>query len=666
LLGPSGAGKTKNLQAISNLCRNGIIHASYDFNQKNSDCAEPTRDVLLKLSTDLSSEWPVRGTPQFIRYTLALIATNIVDIQLPNDIREKIEKAVKEFAANKFPKGVDEKIKPFIDLAISTAIVPPQIRPLIKPLTEVIWQPAIRLLAQRRVQAALDWHSEYPDAQGAAPYDALVRLWSLAKSEPEVATKWFVAAFLADVRESYSRTLDADRFVTDCPCIEATDRHHTHNWILLLDNVEHQNGQRFLDDLDNARADHLRGHPDERDPLIVVATSGRWVGSWTNAWCPPWIIPEQDDRHRLAVTRCKDAGYIQWARNNEASPANAPKYYPVLLDNLDASDVASELTDRPGSELCKNVLCVTGGLPSAVKAVARAMNSHQLERTAQDISALSHGPIENEQFSFARTTLKNLDLNEKLHDIGLDDIISAAPHLTAPWLVSTTQFPYLGQILEELRVDLWGTAISHKIARAGHAEIHPWLGRLLLLELRARQVRCDDYLSQFMKFKEGLVDAGSDAMYLNYCDLALGKVEIVAEHMAEEFDSESHASWIRKLVLITRAPHNMSLDQDIILLRNQIMEQHTPFDRHDEETHDRKQTIFILVTRLLVTSWLYGNPLGVPNETLRQEVNHHLESLARLSKRVDPGPLYNALDLLAPLPHPHGADSLRVRKTTIG
>ncbi|MGH7867376.1 MAG: hypothetical protein ACREP9_06995 [Candidatus Dormibacteraceae bacterium] len=653
LLGPYGAGKTKTLKTISDICGSGIIHASYSFSRENSTS---TIEVLLDLSIELSRTWAARGTLRFTRFALSLIAIQaIIDDRLPDSVRRAIEIAVKEFATNRSPKGLASRIETFVDTTTSVSTIWPKVQPFVKlsqTLIRALLPSLIRAANRRRVQRALDWHAGFRHAQGAASIDALVRLRGLYRNDQAAATEWLVAAFLADVRENHAMTARADRYVKNCPCFEAAEQQHTHNWILLLDNIDHPHGQQFLNDLAQSRVSHHRSNPDDDDPIVVVSTSGRWPGPWDEAWCPPWIVPEQDRKKRQPVVRCSNAGYPQWAKAIEATQDfNLAKYYPVLLDNLDASDVAAILDTRIDSQLCDNVVCVTGGLPAAVLKVAKALKLRQIDPTAKDISTLSHGVTTDERVSLWSTALNELELDRKLHGIELDDIVDATPHLTAPWLVPTNKVPDVRPILEELRATLWGTTTSHKIDYAENAEIHPWLGRLLLLALRAREVGPEDYTSQFAIFRAGL-NPGPDMTQLNYCDLAVGKVPEVARSMAEVFDSESHTSWVFRFAKIARAPHDIPLGTDILQLRTYLIERNvSPIP--GDVTHERKDTILTIVTRLLISSWLYGDPIGPPDARLRNIVNEHLRELATFSRQADQTPLYDAIDLLAPLARHH-------------
>jgi hypothetical protein len=653
LLGPSGAGKTNTLASISELCSNYIIHADHDF---ASETSHSTIDTLLDLSIQLSRKWSIRGSPWFIRFALALVAIHVtVDDPTPDGTKRAIDLAVKRFKSNRRPCGWDQRIDSLINLINASTPLPVVLYEKIQPWIKFI-QPLIKMVvpsiagaaSQQRIRLALDWHSAFRNAQGTAPIDALVRLSGLYNNDRKAATEWFVEAFLADVRESYTRTVRADAYLQNCPCIEVSKRQdHTHNWLLLLDNVDHPNGQQFLTDLTRARVDHRRSHPDERDPVVVIATSGRWSGPWTAAWCPPWIIPKQDPNQRLPVARCSNAGYTQWTRDADTiQNAIQREYYPVLLNNLDSTEVAARLSAGPNSLLCHNVLCATGGLPGAVARVAEALESGQLTNDTLDISALSSSKsLEHEPCILWSSALEKLELDCRPLDIKLDDVIDATPYLTAPWLVPTDSAYAAKPILEQLRANLWATTPSYGSELIGDARIHPWVGRLLLLALRARNN--DDYASRFVKFRAEL-GQDADVTHLNYCDLAVGEIASVASRIADEFEYEPHALWISELAQITRAPYNMPVGMNVNKLAMQLIDQNLPYP-----TGEPTGTILKVVTRLLIASWLYGDPVGAPDAELHELVVTHLHDLARLSHQADLTPLYNAAELLAPLPRPH-------------
>ncbi|MBB5857205.1 hypothetical protein ACFQ05_30350 [Amycolatopsis umgeniensis] len=79
LLGPVGSGKTTALEAIRRDLGWGVVHAGFDFGQGGR---AGTIDVLTKLAYSLSRKWRNRPKPQFVRFTIALIA---VQAELPGE-----------------------------------------------------------------------------------------------------------------------------------------------------------------------------------------------------------------------------------------------------------------------------------------------------------------------------------------------------------------------------------------------------------------------------------------------------------------------------------------------------------------------------------------------------------------------------------------------------
>src|SRR6476660_8535885 len=160
LLGPSGAGKTNAIKAISSRCYSGIIHAGHDF---GGAAPESTIDILIDLAIELSRTWPARGTPRFVRFALALLAIHVaVDDRLPDSTRRAIELAVKKFTTNRSPKGLASRIDTFVDATSSVATIFPQAQPLIKlvqPSVKAVLPFLIRAANRRQVQRALTWHA---------------------------------------------------------------------------------------------------------------------------------------------------------------------------------------------------------------------------------------------------------------------------------------------------------------------------------------------------------------------------------------------------------------------------------------------------------------------------------------------------------------------------
>jgi hypothetical protein len=303
LLGPVGSGKSTALESISAACGAEVVHALVDFQPAESAAAESTTvETLVRLAFELSRSWKPRPRAHFTRFTLGLIAVQTsLDERNRDEARETLRVLIRKFTRNLRAERVAELLNDALDMAKSADVLTAPTAEIVRTLLP----PLIRTVARWPVRKAERWHADIPEAEGATPLDALV---ALNRAKPTEITEWLTAAFLTDVRDSHPRMAAPDRF-SRCSCRNPSKARHSHNWVLLLDNVDHPGGTTFIVDLLAARERHLRQHPSEHDPLVIVATSGRWDSHWEAGWWAPWhATAENTDRVRT-VLRCHEANY---------------------------------------------------------------------------------------------------------------------------------------------------------------------------------------------------------------------------------------------------------------------------------------------------------------------------------------------------------------------
>jgi hypothetical protein len=329
LLGPVGSGKSTALESISDACGAEVVHALVDFQRAEPAAAEPTTvETLTRVAFELSRTWKARPRARFTRFTLGLIA-----VQTPLDglFRDAAEDKLRTSidALTRSPR-LDRVIADLVDTLVDTATTMGVPLPLPVEIIKTSLPLLVKSVGRWPVRRAKRWHADIPQAQGATPLDALV---SLNRAKPTEITEWLTAAFLADVRESHPRMAKPDRLSRcSCPSPNPDQPRHWHNWVLLLDNIDHPGGAEFVTDLLAARDRHLRQHPDERDPLLVVATSGRWDPRWEAGWRAPWRSPPPEGTAR-PVRRCRAANYKDWAKavhflRDPTSVASSPSCAP--------------------------------------------------------------------------------------------------------------------------------------------------------------------------------------------------------------------------------------------------------------------------------------------------------------------------------------------------
>lgn len=640
LLGPTGAGKTHALTAISRDCGAGVVHARYDFGRGQSDELGPGRpatvDVLAQVAFNLSRDWTARPRVQFTRFALGMIATRTPLARLSHQqAKERLRAEIDAFAHN-------NKVEAFATETVSTiGSVVKHANLVGGPVLETTMTVLPRLLrtvARKPLGEAKRWHADIPQAEGSAPIDALIALSQLADERHQEMTDWLVAAFLADVRESYRRMARPDSR-SPCACANPEKLRHWHSWPLLLDNIDHAGGDSFIADLRNARDRHLDRQPQDHDPLLVIATSGRWNRQWESDWRPPWLAGPGTSGRLRTVLRCRAADYQHWL-GGPAAERPRSKYYPVLLEPLSLDETARILGTSRYSPACDLVQRATGGLPAAVTSLAPLVRGRELPPGARDVLGPASPP--ESDADLWRTRLDGLGLVPELPDAGrieITDFVSAAPFATAFWLIpadatSISSHPQIGRILTELRTALWVTTPVPDEVPSDYAELHPWVARVLVSALARRPPGADlpTYAEQFMALL-GDPETARDPARKAYCQLALGHFSDVVAAFESSFDTESHRIWADRLKLVTRAPDNLPLNRSCAELFQELV-------NRDIGNTPARSPIRNIVARLVAATWLAANPFAVADRKQRDEIADAYKDLRPLSRRPDVSDLH--------------------------
>ncbi|WP_131788100.1 ATP-binding protein [Protofrankia symbiont of Coriaria ruscifolia] len=631
LLGPVGAGKTHTLESIAQTCDIDVINARFDFGHAELDRTEPatTIEVLTRLAFGLSRKWRARPKAQFTRFALGMIA---IQTQLNEMSRQqamdKLEVKINEFLRTRKIETVTTNVATLATTAENSGLIPTPVANVIREILPSL----IRTVARRPLNKAKRWHAAALQAMGASPLDALVDLNRLAHDRHDAdVTAWLTDAFLADVRDSYPRMARPDPG-SPCACDNPEEQRHRHNWLLLLDNLDHEGGGTFITDLLAARKHHLRLHPGEHDPLLVIATSGRWNADWNTEWRPPWLAEPDRPNQAWTVPPSRTATYKRWF-NNQTFEHPRSRYYPVLLEPLSINEIARILDTAPRDP--KSILAqrATGGLPAAVCSIAPLLRNQEFPPGARNVLGPSDPAAPNADPW--RVRLDNMRLNQYLPDIEIENFISAAPFATAPWLVRGDAedmifFPHVGRILTELRTALWVTTPAHGGGTPNYAELHPWLARTLVSALAQRNPSQNrpSYTTQFETLLND-PDTLNDPARKSYCHLALRQISEVVSAFEASFDQEPHKEWTSRLRLVVRAPDNLPLDRSCSHLYQRLVNEDaldTPQDR---------SRLRNTVTRLVVTSWLAANPFAMPDPRQTNIIISTYQELRLLSRRSD-------------------------------
>ncbi|QXV58119.1 hypothetical protein CVV72_14775 [Amycolatopsis sp. TNS106] len=634
LLGPVGSGKTTALEAIRHDLGWGVVHAGFDFGRGDRPS---TVDVLTKLAYALSSKWRNRPKPQFVRFTIALIA---VQADLPgrnrHDDRDQLKTLITTFHGIRWTPQADELLTTLTDTAKATGLVE-------SAYADVFRQAFPHLVRniRPRLGKALKYLADFPNAEGKDPFDALIELNRLAHGtarDDKAVTEWLIAAFLGDVRENHRRMAKPEE-KSPCSCDLSERRRHWHNWVLLLDDVHHAGGTEFLADLIAARERYVLHHPNDRDThdaLLIVATSGRWHQDWGTAWLAPWKPEASAPPAVRPVVACEEAGYEDWA-NPRAGELESP-YYPVMLTPQPIGQIARVLDSGATTPKVKLAHLATGGLPSAIERIAGTLRGRDVREGARDVLTTA---ADGEQDPCYRR-LKELGLTEYLDGVHIDDFVTAAPFATAPWLIpdaaqSRIDQPHVGRILTELRIALWVTAKNSAATTEDQAALHPWIAANLVSAL-ARRDDGPTYAGQFQALRDD-PDTAQDPVRLAYCNLALGDIGAVVRFFESEFNRIPHAEWIAKLHLVLHAPDDLPPGRKHAELYEELVNLDSAC-QPDGRTEIRNN-----IARLIAAGWLTANPFAVRGLDQQQVIENAFAALATTSHRPDVGALVAAKDL---------------------
>lgn len=641
LLGPAGSGKSYALKSIETDCGQAIVHAGFDFGRE-----EPatTVEVLLRLAYALQEKWPARRAARFARLALGVIAVAVPvkGIDREQD-RETMRRRLAEFADNPRADLTADAVAVLAGGVKESGIVhDPKVNALVGFL-KVALPPLIRRVGRKPLAKAKQWLVDIPEAGSAANLlDALLNLHEKAHSEPAMVTRWLTQAFLADVRENH-RAMSKPDPASPCECDNPGDVRHVHNWMLLLDNIDRGSGAAFIKDLHDAQRRHLNKHVTDHDPLVLVATSGRWISDWETDWRPPWrTVPDEPD-HLRTVVRCSDAGYRHWAEESRAGN-RPPAHYPVLLEPLTRDETARILGVSESSEKCVLAQRASFGLPAAVETIAARLREHKHEPAPGARDVLRPSDDAKPESELWRDRLEALRLAQHLPGVGIEGFVTAAPFATAPWLVpadsdNRIQHPDVGQILTELRTALWVLAPERGRGTADPAVLHPWIAGNLAYALVSRDAESGlpSYTDQFEAL---LDDPGTQAedVRMAYCRLALGRIGEVVEFFEKSFDRVEHQVWIDRLDLVTRAPDDKPLSENRAALFNDLV------TAGADSTPAGGSRVRNTIARLVVAQWLSANPFAMPDQDQQKAIEAEYRNLHPRSYRPDVGALITAAE----------------------
>ncbi|MEU3462594.1 hypothetical protein ABZ721_21970 [Streptomyces sp. NPDC006733] len=455
-----------------------------------------------------------------------------------------------------------------------------------------------------------------------------LRSRSTAEEHREAVDRRLCEAFLADLRAAYAHG------------------RRDHNCLVLLDNIDHSHGTRFLDLLVRLRAEHAVSQPGRYDPLLIVATSA------TTRAVPGPADGRPGDPYIHPADR---ASYADWRPRTDAPPADW--WYPVRLRDLYEVEVSLEAGRHleHATRLARATPLVhrlTYGHPWSVQQVHIAIGGLLAAGVSdRDLYGLLDTPVPGDgAVAGRRPPLGAVARDYLLEGLTTDQRAATVPVAAARTPAAAVNSGLLNDLSEhardtvmlELRNQLWlfapvpedantrgGRGPSGYLAAAGDAEqrpvLHPWL-RLLLLEELAGQPGPPGGPTAWQQAHRTLggwherLGRPLDALYHR---LALDELDAVVAYFAHGFGAPDAVPWLRELYHVTAAPMRRTQLTDAQPSHNagQLAREHAPAAYADPVTGRP-------LAELAAALWLAGDPRNrLPPG--RPELNYKISAMFR-------------------------------------
>ncbi|WP_067477183.1 hypothetical protein [Nocardia amamiensis] len=620
-LGPRGTGKTELLRTLKSRCEL-VPHAYLDF---ESGEREP-REALGKLAFELSKHWGQFGRLAFPQLSLCLLVVGSTLHTHAHDRREALRQLRRILVESHPIERNRASIVELVGLTGTAGGLPPWTAPAV----DVLLRGLSRLVRRRLLRGV-----PRPRDSRADPEDALIDLAMWAHDDGADANgnadlraeadALFCEAFLGDLRRAYTGFAGSKR---------------TLNCVVLLDNVHTPAGRKFLLALQEAR----RRAGTEFDPMVVVAASRTWIPYWSDSWHRPggYRFDREDERppeHRTgtlswpAPRRPSDI-QTDWPRDAAAECPWSP-WYLIDLSRLTVQDIVQLAADRrlyDPPRVADFVRGLTAGHPggsSAVLAVlARADYRARLAAARQVLDQTRPWQPDVETENGCRPTVHEGMREEFLRDFAAlpdrRDLVTASAARNVEMLyrpeVLDSEVPNGEGLLESLRNHLW---IRERHGVPPELQIHPWLRRILLRELAARDDADPRNWTRTHVLCRTVYRRGGQEVAACYHELALGQLTAVVNYLGrpfagddDEIDVPGARVWLSELDLIASAPNRLDVERAPIDHVRDLV-RGNGFGRDDA------------LAWLVAGLWVRSDPLGDPEQTLNETIAGQFRELAR-------------------------------------
>ncbi|MFJ1596214.1 hypothetical protein [Streptomyces sp. NPDC088261] len=627
LLGPRGSGASEAHSALME--HFGPDHPFAYVNFGGTQSLLP-RYALALLARQLERKLPRYGRSRFPLLSLGLLASdeelNIRGMAQGHSMaqgRRAVQRQLDHFQqANEARHG--DYLAAFFEVGMGAIGVPEGA----SSVALAVFQDALRRgrrLPVRglvgRLTAGAHWFGAHPLIRSGDRWEALVELnlWRHDGDEQqqERLDRVLFSAFLEDLRRNTARNF--------------MPRSH----LLLLDNTHAPYGRRFLDLLVRARHDDTVVTGGDCDPLTVVASSNRWLPRWGpatgDAW--PWQL-RGPDRASLA----------DWHTYRPTRDGEDTWWYPLRLRDLNLDEVRIRIELQlgghpelaPYTRLTPFVHRLTGGLPRAVQQILDVLRQSGApsESGPDQDRWLRKLPDRQLRTGEVSSTLAETALGHLLR--GLDPVeramlaeCAAARDLS----VGTQVLGHGEELFGEMR-SRWLLAGPGTFVPT----LHPWLRRLLLWELARRP---DDWDMAHELLAEHYRSEGRPVQEM-YHQLALHRVDDVADQLLRRFTAVPAAQWISEFDTVTSAPNRLPDEGGPLELLAALGSGRAPARAVDAAS---------LIQGLVVARWVWSDPLADPGMRLAHLIAEGFTQLSQL-RRNDIVPLFNEAERYRHWRHP--------------
>ncbi|PYC79465.1 hypothetical protein C7C46_13940 [Streptomyces tateyamensis] len=563
LLGRHGSGKTSVLRYLS--------HRASTAPQAGHDFAAGTLrpyEVAARLAFRLSLTAKGLHFPRLIHGLVAVDPDLVLDVNSPDHARWQLEKRMREArrrSAGVLPDALAEGVGLLNDLGILPV-------PGAGLMAALLFKGLGPRLLNAVSRSGLEW---YGTGGSQAPLDALVALNERSRSEDQAdvdqVDRLLCEAFLADLRAAYRR--------------HGRDR----NCLVLLDNIDHGGGTRFLSLLLEVRESLTRREGAGCDPLLTVATA-------STARAVPG--PFDPGPAGLRIREAYQASYGDWRFGIPQYRADTSWWwYAVQLPDLTSGQVsrlAEEIAPRL-PEATPLVHRLTYGHPWSVLRMQQAA-ARMIDRPDADVrlrGILDSGPLANGSADAApRATLRQEALRYLLQGMEAEQLAGLVTCAASRDMESAVNSPLLadssarlrGTLLEETAQRLWlvppltedagtrggrGSRYLPTTGRGAHPQLvrdspvlQPWLWLLLLRELADRPADgpYPDWHTAHQRLHSWHAAREGHLLTAYYHRLALGRVEEVVRRLETSLHALPTEAWLYELYAITAAPMRQPVD----------------------------------------------------------------------------------------------------------